>query len=157
MNERETLVTRSGLEALQAELDELINVKRPEIAERIKEARGHGDLKENSEYHDAKNSQAFLETKIIQVEERIRTARLITSVDLTVVSVGTKVLVRDVEMSEDIYYTITGTAEADPLENRVSNESPVGMALLGHKPGDVVDVQLPRGSMQLEVKSIESA
>lgn len=156
-SERDTLVTQAGLDALQAELDELVNVKRVEMAARIKSARELGDLKENAEYHDAKNSQAFLETKIIQIEAKIRTARVIKSVDSSKVSVGTRVTVRDVESKEDIDYTITGTAEADPLENRVSNESPIGMALLGHKPGDVVEVTLPRGSLKLEVCNIETA
>ena len=155
--EPETLLTEVGLAKLHEEMEHLVEVRRPAVIARIKEAREHGDLKENSEYHDARNEQAFIETKIRQIDRRIRTAKIIENVDTSTVGMGTRVSVTDVEDGEKIDYVIVGTAEADPVENRVSNESPIGSALMGKAVGDTVEVELPRGSMQLRIESISSA
>ena len=152
--ERETLVTPQGLEKVQAELDHLINVKRVEISERIKEARELGDLKENAEYHDAKNSQAFIETKINQLEDIVRTAVVVDTVDSDVVNLGTTVTVTDLDHKDSVDYQITGSAEADPMENRISLDSPIGAALAGAKVGDVVEAQLPRTKARLRIDKI---
>lgn len=149
----ETLLTPEGLSALRAELEEL-TARRPAMAAKIKSARELGDLKENAEYHAAKEEQGFLETRIRVIEDQLRTARVVEVADTSSVNVGSKVVVRDLDLDEDETWTITGVAEADPLEQRVSYESPIGAALMGCAVGDTVDVQLPRGSMRLEVRSI---
>jgi transcription elongation factor GreA len=147
MNE-EILLTKEGYDAKVAELDELVTVKRPEIAERLKEAISYGDISENAEYDSAKNEQAELEEKIIVIENIIKHAKIISSkgsrVDKDKVTLGRKVKVKNgKEQSE---YTIVGSAEADPFEGKLSNESPVGAALLGAKVGEKVIVTLPDGS-----------
>jgi len=152
--QNDTLMTPDGLAALSAELDELL-AKRPGMAARIKSARELGDLKENAEYHAAKDEQAFLETRIKVVEGQIRTAKVIEPTGTDKVTVGSKVVVKDLDDSSEETWTITGVSEADPLENRVSYESPIGSALMEREVGEVVEVQLPRGSMRLELVRIE--
>jgi transcription elongation factor GreA len=150
----ELLVTEEGLQQLQADLHELTVVKREEIAERIKEARELGDLKENAEYHDAKNEQAFIETKIRDIETKIRNAKIVEKADSSKVSIGTVVTVAfDGDDLTEIY-TITSSVEADPLANKISNESPIGQALMGSKEGATVTANLPKGPVKLTVKRI---
>lgn len=153
----DTIVTPAGLEKLERDLAELVDVRRPDIARRIKEARELGDLKENAEYHAAKNEQGFLESKIRQLQDRVRTARVIENVDASLVGVGTRVAVIDADTGECEHYVVTGVAESEPLENRISNESPIGSALLGARVGDTVTVKLPAGQLQLRVEQIEAA
>jgi transcription elongation factor GreA len=157
---RESLITPEGLEKLKRELDEMQTVKRREVAERIKEAREFGDIAENSEYDDAKNEQAMLEQKIAQTEERIRRATVIdaTEVDTTKVSVGVKVHVKDEKTGNSRKFQIVGSAEANPAEEKLSHESPVGRALIGHKRGEVISVEVPRGpKRKLKITKIEKA
>jgi transcription elongation factor GreA len=134
-------------------------VKRREVAERIKQAREFGDIAENSEYDDAKNEQAMLEHRIATLEERLKSARVIEKGDVKtdVVSVGTRVRLRDVDARETIEYTIVGSAEANPAEYKLSNESPVGRAILGHKKGETVEVSAPRGSLKYKIMDIKAA
>lgn len=157
MTEKEVILTPSGLQKLEEELDNLKTVKRKEVAERIKIAIGYGDLSENSEYEDAKNEQAFIEGRIITLEKMLRNARVISDdeVNTDTVSIGSTVIVKDLEFGDEIEYTIVGSAESDPLENRISNESPVGEALLGKTKGTVVDVNVPAGVIQYEIIDIQ--
>jgi transcription elongation factor GreA len=157
---RESLITQEGLERLRQELEELTTVKRREVAERIKEAREFGDIMENSEYDDAKNEQALLEQRIAQLEERLRRATVVDQnhVDTETVGVGVLVHVKDQKSGDSKKFQIVGSAEADPTENKLSNESPVGKALVGHKRGEVVTVEVPRGpKRKLKITKIESA
>jgi transcription elongation factor GreA len=157
---RETVLTREGFEKLKTEIEYLSTEKRREVAGRIKEAREFGDIMENAEYDHAKNEQAMLEARISQLEDKLRSATIIDakSVDKDVVSVGSKVRVKDQKSGQSTLYQIVGSAEADPAENRLSNESPVGQALLGHKRGDIVTVAVPRGpSRKLKITKIEAA
>ena len=153
MSEKEVFLTVEGLEKLEEELDLLKAVKRREIAERIKVALDFGDISENSEYDQAKNEQAQLEERIAKVETMLRNAKLIEEDEITtdVVSIGSKVVVNDLEYDEEMEYVIVGSAEADPFEGKISNESPLGSALLGKKPGDQVEVKVPDGSIKYEV------
>ena len=153
--QNDTLMTSEGQEALQTELEALIG-ERPGLAARIKSARELGDLKENAEYHAAKDEQAFLETRIQQIERQLRTAVVIEQASTDRVSIGTRVIVRDLDSGDEDTWTITGVAEADPLEQRISYESPIGSALMEKTPGDVVEVQLPRGAMRLEIIRLEA-
>jgi transcription elongation factor GreA len=157
---RETVLTREGFEKLKTEIEYLSTEKRREVAGRIKVAREFGDIMENAEYDHAKNEQAMLEARISQLEDKLRSATIIDakSVEKDVVSVGSKVRVKDQKTGQSILYQIVGSAEADPADNRLSNESPVGQALLGHKRGDVVTVAVPRGpSRKLKITKIETA
>jgi transcription elongation factor GreA len=157
---RESLITQEGLEKLREELHELTTVKRREVAERIKEAREFGDIMENSEYDDAKNEQALLEQRIAQLEERVRRAIVVDQnhVDTDIVSVGVLVHVKDQKSGDSKKFQIVGSAEADPAENKLSNESPIGKALVGHKRGEVVTVEVPRGpKRKLKITKIETA
>ncbi len=156
MSEKEVLLTPAGLANLEEELEHLKSVKRKEVAERIKIAISYGDLSENSEYEDAKNEQAFVEGRIITLEKMLRNARLINEeeVDTGVVSVGSTVRLRDIEFAEDVEYHIVGSAESDPSQNKISNESPVGRALLGKSVGSMVEVNVPAGTIQYEVLDI---
>jgi transcription elongation factor GreA len=144
---RDVILTPEGLTKLKDELDHLQNDGRREVAERIKEAREFGDISENSEYDDAKNAQAMLETKIAQLEERIRAATIVNPEELSsdVVGVGSTVHVKDEKTGKSQKFTIVGSAEVNPAELKVSNESPMGRALLGHKRNDVVSVAVPKG------------
>jgi transcription elongation factor GreA len=152
---RETLVTPDGLVRMQQELERLVAV-RPTIVERIATARELGDLKENAEYHAAREEQGFLETKIQQLEERIRTAKVVDKVDTAAAGLGCVVSTVDEETGEEVDYTIVGSTEADPLSYRVSNESPIGQALMEQGVGAVVEVPLPRGSMRLRIAAIRA-
>ena len=155
---RETLLTPEGLEDLKAKIDHLSKVRRREVADRIKEAREFGDIAENSEYDDAKNEQAMLEKQIADLDEKLRNAVVIDqrSVTADVVSLGVTVHVKDQKTDKSTKYRIVGSAEADPSENKLSNESPVGKALMGHKRGEIVSVPVPRGpARKLKITKIE--
>ncbi len=157
---RESLITQDGLEKLREEVEFLSTQKRREVAERIKEAREFGDISENSEYDDAKNEQAMLEQRIARLEERLRRATVIDEahVDTDVVSVGAIVHVKDQKSGDSRKFQIVGSPEANPAEQKLSNESPIGKALLGHKRGEVVAVDVPRGpKKKLKITKIESA
>src|SRR5436190_23976670 len=144
---RDVILTQEGLDKLKNELEYLSTEKRREVAERIKEAREFGDIMENSEYDDAKNEQAMLEAKIAGLEEKLRAAQVVSSKDLgtDLVRVGSVVHVKDEKSGKSVKYTIVGSAEAKSAEMKLSNESPVGKALLGHKRGEIVEVPVPRG------------
>ncbi|WP_442602064.1 transcription elongation factor GreA [Paenibacillus sp. KN14-4R] len=157
MSEKEVLLTQSGLKKLEEELEYLKSVKRREVAERIKVAIGYGDISENSEYEDAKNEQAFVEGKVLTLEKMLRNARIINNdeVDTSKVSVGSIVTLKDMEFGDTVEYTIVGTAESDPFNSKISNESPVGKAIMGKQIGDRVDVQVPVGAIQYEILDIK--
>jgi transcription elongation factor GreA len=155
---KEVILTPDGLSKLQEELARLQTDRRREVAERIKEAREFGDISENSEYDDAKNEQAMLEARIAQLEEKLRAAQVIEAKDLStdVVQVGSVVHVKDEKTGKSQKFTIVGSAEAKPAEAKLSNESPVGRALIGKKRNDVVSVQVPRGpARKLKITKIE--
>ena len=157
---RESLITQDGLEKLTAEIEHLSTARRREVAARIKEAREFGDIAENSEYDDAKNEQALLEQRIAQLEERLRRATVVDEGDVDTSSVGVGVLVhvKDQKSGESKKFHIVGSAEANLAEQKLSNESPIGRALLGHKRGDVVTVDTPRGpKKKLKITKIEVA
>ncbi|MBQ1187740.1 MAG: transcription elongation factor GreA [Peptococcaceae bacterium] len=156
MSEQDVILTREGLEQLEQELENLRTVKRTEVKERLKEAIALGDLSENSEYDDAKNEQAFMEGRILELEKMIRNAKIIEDGEQQndTITVGSLVTVKDIEFDEITEYRLVGTVEADPMNNRISNESPVGRALLGHKAGEIIDVEVPAGVIQLEIVSI---
>ena len=157
---RDTVLTPEGLEELKSRIEHLRGTRRREVAERIKEAREFGDIAENSEYDDAKNEQAMLEKQIAELEEKLRNARVIDrkDIDTDVVGVGVAVHVKDQKTDKSVKYQLVGSAEADPRENKLSNESPVGKALLGHKRGDIVTVPVPRGpARKLKITKIEAA
>jgi transcription elongation factor GreA len=156
---KDVILTPDGLAKLKADLEYLQTDKRREVAARIKEAREFGDIMENSEYDDAKNEQAMLEAKIAQLEEKLRSASVIDSTDLGTdeVRVGSVVHVKDEKTGKSVKYSIVGSAEANPAENRLSNESPVGKALIGHRRNQVVEVSVPRGpKRKLKITKIEA-
>ena len=157
MSDKEVILTPDGLRKLEDELENLKSVKRREVAERIKVAIGYGDISENSEYEDAKNEQAFIEGRIITLEKMLRNARIINSdeIDTNVVSIGATVIVEDLEYGDTMEYTIVGSAESDPSQNKISNESPVGKAILGKQIGTVVDVSVPAGVIQYKIVEIK--
>ena len=156
---KEVILTPEGYEKLKSEIQFLSNDKRREVADRIRVARDFGDISENAEYDDAKNEQAMLEHKIAQLEERLVHARVIESgdVDLSVVSIGAKVRLKDVDANQTVEYIIVGSAEADPAEAKLSNESPVGKAIIGKKKGETVEVAAPRGSLKFKILDIKAA
>jgi transcription elongation factor GreA len=156
---KEVILTPHGLEELKAKIDHLSTARRAEVAERIKEAREFGDISENSEYDDAKNEQAMLEKQIAELEDKLRSATLIDedNISTEAVGVGTIVHVKDQATDKSVKYRIVGSAEANPSDNKLSNESPVGKALLGRKRNDVVSVPLPRGgTRELKITKIEA-
>lgn len=156
MEEREILLTQEGLNKLEEELKYLKGPKKMEVAERIKVAREFGDLSENSEYDDAKNEQALLEAKIQEMENTLRLAKVVEDkVSTRVAGVGTLVKVHDYEFDEDVSYGIVGATEINISENKISNESPVGKALIGKKKGEEVEVETPGGIMKFKILSIE--
>jgi transcription elongation factor GreA len=158
--QKDVILTPEGLENLKKEIEYLSTEKRREVAERIKEAREFGDISENSEYDDAKNEQAMLEARIATLEDKLRSATVIdtSELDADVVRVGSLVHVKDSGSGKSLIYTIVGSTEANPSENKLSNESPVGQALVGRKKGDTAKVQLPNGkSRELKVTKIEVA
>ena len=156
---KDVILTPEGYEKLKVEIEHLSTDKRREVADRIRIAREFGDISENAEYDDAKNEQAMLEHKIAQLEERLSNARVIQKrdVDLSVVSIGSVVRLRDVDAKETIEYFIVGSAEANPAEQKLSNESPVGKAIIGKKKGETVEVVAPRGSMKYKILDIQAA
>ena len=153
---KDILITKEGLDELRAELDYLKAEKRLEIAEKIKIARSFGDLSENSEYDEAKNDQAKLENRINEIETILKHYKIIEegSTRSKIVNVGTKVKVLDVELDEETEYKIVGSAEADPLNGKISDESPIGMALLGHKEGETVVAATPQGDLEFKIVKI---
>jgi transcription elongation factor GreA len=157
---RQSVITQEGLEKLKEEIEQLSTTKRREVAARIKEAREFGDISENAEYDDAKNEQALLEQRIAQLEERLRRSEVVdeNNVDTTAVGVGTVVHVKDQKSGDSQKFQVVGSAEADPIEHKLSNESPIGKALIGHKRNDVVTVETPRGpKKKFKITKIESA
>jgi transcription elongation factor GreA len=156
---KEVILTPEGHEKLKQEIEYLSTTKRREVADRIRTARDFGDIAENAEYDDAKNEQAMLEHKIAQLEERLAHARVIDSgeVDTSVVSVGARVRLKDVDANQTVEYTIVGSAEANPSEQKLSNESPVGRAIIGKKKGETVEVSAPRGSLKYKILDIKAA
>ena len=153
------LMTYEGVKKLEEELEYLKTVKRKEITEKIKVALGYGDLSENSEYDEAKNEQAFVEGRIIQLENMLKNASVIDESEIStdVVSVGSIVKVKDYEFDEEVEYSIVGSAEADPMEFKISNESPVGSALMGKKLGEIIEVTVPGGISKFEILGIRRA
>jgi len=156
---KEVILTPQGYEKLKSEIEYLSTQKRREVAERIRIAREFGDINENAEYDDAKNEQALLEHRIAMLEERLLSARVISKKEIAkdVVSIGSKVRLRDIDQNKTFEYHIVGSAEANPSENRLSNESPVGKAILGKKKGEVVEVAAPRGSFKFKILEIKAA
>ncbi len=156
---KEVILTPEGYEKLKQEIDYLQNDKRREVAERIRIAREFGDIAENAEYDDAKNEQAMLEHKIMQLEERILSARVITKKEISkdTVSVGSHVRLRDLQAAKTFEYHIVGSVEANPNENKLSHESPIGKAIIGHKKGDTVEVSAPRGALKFKILEIKAA
>ena len=155
--EKEVILTYEGLQQLEEELEMLKSVKRREVAERIKIAIGFGDLSENSEYDDAKNEQAAVESRIMQLEAMLRNAQVVSDedVDNSTVGIGNIVTVLDMDDNEETVYKIVGTTEVDVLNNKISNESPVGSAILGKKKGAKVKVTTPGGEMNLKIVKIQ--
>jgi transcription elongation factor GreA len=157
---KEVILTPEGYERLKAEIEHLSTDRRREVAERIRVARQFGDIAENAEYDDAKNDQMLLEHRIARLEEQLRNARVIEKGEVTadVVSVGAVVRLRDVDAKQTVEYYIVGSAEANPSENKLSNESPVGKAIMGHKKGETVEVTTPRGnSLKYKILDIKAA
>ena len=156
---KEVILTREGYEKLKEEIAYLSNEKRREVAERIRIAREFGDIAENAEYDDAKNEQAMLEHRIAQLEERLANARVIEADEVTTdtVSVGSKVRLKDMDANQTVEYHIVGSAEANPAEQKLSNESPVGKAIIGKKKGEIVEVAAPRGSLKYKIMDIKAA
>ncbi len=157
MEEKEILLTQEGYDNLEKELEYLKTEKRTEISERIKVALGFGDLSENSEYDEAKNAQAANETKIAELENKLRYAKVIdeSEIDTKTVQVGNTVKVLDMEYDEEVEYTIVGSTEVDLSQNKISNESPVGSALLGSKKNQIVEAQVPAGIIKLKILEIK--
>lgn len=156
--EKPTILTPEGLRRLEEEFEHLKTAKRREVAERIKTSKEFGDISENAEYEDAKNEQAFIEGRILQLDSMLRNAKVIDNHDAPAdtITVGSTVGLRDLGSGEEIAYTIVGSAEADPDRDRISNESPVGRALLGRRAGEVVEVLVPAGKMKYSVLKIRT-
>lgn len=155
-DEEQTFLTREGLKKLKEELDELKNVRRKEVAQRLKEAISYGDLSENSEYEEAKNEQAFLEGRILELERKIKNAKIITERRSEKrgkeISIGSTVTFRNrTKQSDEESYTIVGATEADPFDAKISNESPIGRVLLSHRSGETVNIETPAGLMRYEI------
>jgi len=155
--EKGTILTESGMKKLQEQLDYLVSVRRNEISEQIAIARGFGDLSENAEYDEAKKEQAKVEEEINRLQATIRTATVVADDEITTerVSIGTIVKVKDLDENETYEYAIVGANEADPVENRISNESPVGAGLLGAKRNQTVTITIPAGTIRFKVLSIQ--
>jgi transcription elongation factor GreA len=159
LNEKEIVLTREGLQKLEDELDDLKTVHRREVNERIRQAKEYGDITENAEYEDAKQEQAFVEGRILKLEGMIRNARIIDASDYVAdeVHLGAIVKVKEVKSGDAHEFTIVGSAESDPRNARLSNESPLGASLMHRKKGDVVDVSTPRGMMQYKIEAINKS
>lgn len=156
MAEKEFFLTKEGYKKHEEELEYLKTVKRKEIADNIKVARGFGDLSENAEYDEAKNEQAQVEDRILVLEHMLINAKIIDegNGNKDTVNLGSKIVLNDIEFEEEVEYTIVGSAEADPFEGKISNESPVGKAALGHKKGDTIEAQTPGGVVKYEIVDI---
>ncbi len=157
MADKEVLLTPEGLEKLESELEVLKTVKRREVAERIRTSLEFGDISENSEYDNAKNEQAFIEGRILTLEKLLRNAKLIETnddEDEAIVSLGKKITLKDLETAEVFEYQLVGSAEANPAEAKISNESPVGQAILGKMPGTVVEVEVLDGTLRYEIMKV---
>jgi transcription elongation factor GreA len=156
---KEVILTPEGFKKLREEIEYLSTAKRRQVADRIRIAREFGDIAENAEYDDAKNEQALLEHRIAVLEERLRAARVIEKKEISkdVVSIGSHVKLRDMDAKQTIEYHIVGSAEANPAEYKLSNESPVGKAIIGKKKGEVVEVSAPRGSLKFKIMEIKAA
>lgn len=154
-NAKDVFVTAEGLEEMKAELDNLINIKRPEVINALKEARALGDLSENAEYDAARNEQAQIEGRIKQLEKMLENVSIITDVSTDTVSIGNTVSIKYVDDDEEDEYKIVGSQEADPFESKISNESPIAQALFNHKVGDVVTVKSPNGDYEVEIIEIK--
>ena len=156
---KEVILTPEGYKKLQEEIELLSTTRRLEIAERIKVAREFGDIAENAEYDAAKNDQAHLEARIAVLEERLKNARVVTKKEIKSgeVSVGTTVRLKDMTSNKTVEYHIVGSAEANPAEMKLSNESPVGKAIMGRKEGEVVEVTVPRGTTKFKIMEIKAA
>lgn len=157
MSEQQVMLTEEGFEKLENELEYLETEKRREVAKRIKVAREFGDISENSEYDDAKNEQAFVEGRIQEIKNMLNNAHVVKDEEVTdkKVNLGTTVMLHDLDSDEKISYTLVGSAEADPLNYKISNESPIGKAILGHVIGDEVTVETPAGEVDYEIISIK--
>ena len=153
-NKNTVYLTENGLEELKKELDNLINVRRPENIQAIKEARSLGDLSENAEYDAARNEQAQIEARIQQLEKMLENVSIITEVSKDTVGIGNTVSIKYVDDEEEEEYKIVGSQEADPFESKISNESPIAKALFEHKVGDIVTVESPNGSYEVEIIEI---
>lgn len=156
MSERPLILTSTGLKRIEAELHQLQTVRRHEVANHIRDAKAFGDIAENPEYESAKNEQAFVEGRILELKSILNLATVVddSQAPTEEVGIGSVVRVRDLEMDEEWDYTIVGSVEADPDEDRISNESPIGQALLGKKQGDVVEIQIPAGTARYEIIDI---
>ena len=156
MSEKKVVLTYEGLKRMEEELEDLKTVRRKEVAEKIKEARGQGDLSENAEYDADKEEQAEIEARIVVLEKMLRNAEVIDDEEVSsdIISIGSKVKIYDLEFEEEEEYSIVGSAEADPMTGKISNESPVGKALLGHKLGDLVTVETPGGEAEIRILEI---
>jgi len=156
MSEKEVLISRAGLKKMEQDLENLKTVRRQEVAARIKQAIEFGDISENSEYDDAKNEQAFIEGSIIDLEKKLRNAKIIDdiSLDVEIVSVGSTVKIRNTKDNKEFTYQIVGSVDANPSAGKISNESPVGAALLAHQVGDIIDVTVPAGIISFEIVEI---
>jgi transcription elongation factor GreA len=156
---KEVILTLEGHKKLVKEIEYLSTEKRREVAERIRIAREFGDIAENAEYDDAKNEQAHVEARIAMLEDRLKNARVVTKKEIKSgeVSIGTKVRLRDLSANQTVEYHIVGSAEADPAEFKLSNESPVGKAIMGRKKGEIVEVAAPRGSLKYKIMDIKAA
>jgi transcription elongation factor GreA len=157
MAEKQFILTAEGLKKIEQKFEYLKSVRRREVAERIKQAIEFGDISENSEYEDAKNEQAFIEGEIITLEKMLRNSKVIDEQEIKtdVVSIGVTVVLKDLEFGDEFQYTLVGSAEADPMELKISNESPVGQAILGQKIGSIVEVNVPAGILKYEVIDIK--
>ena len=157
MIDEEVILTQEGYDKLEAELENLKTTERTEIADRIKTALSYGDLSENSEYDEAKNAQAANEEKIVELENKLRHAKIIdeSEIDTKTVQVGNIVKVYDLEFEEEETYTIVGSTEVDLSQNKISNESPIGKAVIGHKKGETVSVESPNGSYDVKIKDVK--
>ena len=156
-NDKEVILTLDGLNKLEKELENLKTVRRPEVAERLKQALEFGDISENSEYEDAKNEQGFIEGRILQLEKMLRNAKVIDEQEVNdnAVGAGSKVKLIEVNGGEEVEYMIVGSAEADPANYKISNESPVGRSLMGQKVGNIVNVNVPMGTIQYKIVGIK--
>ncbi|MFA6850837.1 MAG: transcription elongation factor GreA [Selenomonadaceae bacterium] len=157
MADKRVMLTEEGLTKLEKKLEHLKSVRRIEVSERIKQAIDFGDISENSEYEDAKNEQAFIEGEILTLEKMLRNSDIIKddTSEKDVVHVGNRVVIRDLEFDEKLEYTIVGSAETDPTEAKISNESPVGVAIIGQKIGSIVEVHVPAGTLKYEILEIK--